>query len=77
MDPNSADELEEVTAINAKLVRRALAMDGTCTGEHGIGLGKQEWLVEELGDAVDLMRSVKRALDPQNLLNPGKVFSLT
>ena len=76
MDPNSANELEEVSAINAKLVRRALAMDGTCTGEHGIGLGKQEWLVEELGDAVDLMRSVKRALDPQNLLNPGKVFSL-
>ena len=76
IDPDSAEEMHEVEAINARLVRRALAMDGTCTGEHGIGLGKQEWLVEELGEAVDLMRSVKLALDPQNLLNPGKIFSL-
>ncbi|NUR10635.1 MAG: FAD-binding protein [Bradyrhizobium sp.] len=75
MDPNSPDDLGEVKAINAKLVRRALEMDGTCTGEHGIGLGKQDWLVEELGDAVDLMRSVKRALDPQGILNPGKIFA--
>ena len=74
VDPNSKNELEEVAEINAKLVRRALAMDGTCTGEHGIGLGKKEWLVEELGEAVDLMRSVKQALDPKNLLNPGKIF---
>ena len=63
-------------AINSRLVRRALEMDGTCTGEHGIGLGKQQWLEEELGEAVDLMRSVKRALDPTNMLNPGKVFQL-
>jgi D-lactate dehydrogenase (cytochrome) len=76
MDPDSESELEEVKAINARLVRRALDMDGTCTGEHGIGLGKQEWLEEELGEAVDLMRSIKRALDPQNILNPGKVFQL-
>ncbi|HEY1143477.1 MAG TPA: FAD-linked oxidase C-terminal domain-containing protein [Sphingomicrobium sp.] len=76
IDPNSPAELEEVSDINARLVRRALAMDGTCTGEHGIGLGKQDWLVEELGDAVDLMRSVKRALDPKDLLNPGKIFAL-
>lgn len=75
MDPNSPDDLGEVKAINAKLIRRALEMDGTCTGEHGIGLGKQDWLVEELGDAVDLMRSVKRALDPQGILNPGKIFA--
>ena len=59
-----------------QLVERALAMDGTCTGEHGIGIGKQEWLVAELGDAVDQMRMIKRALDPQNLLNPGKIFAL-
>ena len=51
-------------------------MDGTCTGEHGIGLGKQDWLVEELGEAVDLMRVIKRALDPKNLFNPGKIFQL-
>ena len=49
--------MEEAEAINARLVDRALAMDGTCTGEHGIGIGKQEWLVEELGDAVDVMRT--------------------
>jgi FAD/FMN-containing dehydrogenase len=58
------------------LVERALAMDGTCTGEHGIGIGKQEWLVAELGDAVEQMRMIKRALDPQNLFNPGKIFTL-
>jgi len=75
IDPNVPDELEEVQQINARLVRRALDMDGTCTGEHGIGLGKQEWLVEELGDAVDLMRSVKQAIDPKGILNPGKIFS--
>jgi D-lactate dehydrogenase (cytochrome) len=51
-------------------------MGGTCTGEHGIGLGKQDWLVTELGDAVDIMRTIKRAIDPKNLFNPGKIFSL-
>ncbi len=76
MDPNSPDELREVKAINDRLVARALDMDGTCTGEHGIGLGKQDWLVKELGDAVDVMRVLKRALDPKNLFNPGKIFSL-
>lgn len=76
IDPGAPSELAEVVEINRKLVRRALAMDGTCTGEHGIGLGKQEWLVEELGEAVDLMRSIKQALDPQGLLNPGKIFTL-
>ncbi|MCW3797616.1 FAD-binding protein [Sphingomonas sp. BN140010] len=75
IDPTKAAELEEVRAINNRMVRRALAMDGTCTGEHGIGLGKQEYLVEELGEAVDLMRAVKQALDPQGVLNPGKIFS--
>ncbi len=76
MDPNSQDELREVKAINDRLVARALEMDGTCTGEHGIGLGKQDWLVKELGDAVDVMRVLKRALDPKDLFNPGKIFSL-
>jgi D-lactate dehydrogenase (cytochrome) len=76
IDPNAPDELKEVEAINRKLVERALDMDGTCTGEHGIGLGKQEWLVRELGDAVDVMRKIKKALDPNDLLNPGKIFAL-
>lgn len=76
IDPEAPEELAEVEALNARIIERALAMDGTCTGEHGIGLGKQQWLVEELGDAVDIMRRVKRALDPGNLLNPGKIFAL-
>lgn len=77
IDPNSPAEQAEVEAINARIVERALAADGTCSGEHGIGLGKQEWLLAELGDgAVDVMRTIKRALDPDGLLNPGKIFSL-
>jgi D-lactate dehydrogenase (cytochrome) len=76
IDPHAPAEMEEVEAINARLVARALAMDGTCTGEHGIGLGKQDALIDELGEAVDLMRVIKRAIDPQDLFNPGKIFAL-
>ncbi len=76
MDPDSVDEMREVKALNARLVARALEMDGTCTGEHGIGIGKQDWLVQELGESVDVMRTLKRALDPLDLFNPGKIFSL-
>lgn len=76
IDPNAPEEMAEVEAINKRLVQRALDMDGTCTGEHGIGLGKQDCLIDELGDAVDIMRTIKRAIDPQNLFNPGKIFAL-
>lgn len=76
IDPGNAGEFAEVKAINGRLIERALAMDGTCTGEHGIGIGKQDWLVAELGDAVDVMRMLKRALDPRDLFNPGKIFAL-
>ena len=77
IDPHNPAELHEVEALNARLIERALAMDGTCTGEHGIGIGKQKWLTEELGEgAVEVMRMVKRALDPQDLFNPGKIFAL-
>jgi D-lactate dehydrogenase (cytochrome) len=69
-------ELEEAERLNDRLVMRALAMDGTCTGEHGIGLGKQKFLVAEHGEAVSVMRQIKRALDPQNIMNPGKIFTL-
>lgn len=76
LDPNNPEEAAEAEALNARLVRRAIDMDGTCTGEHGIGLGKQDWLVEELGEAVELMRILKRAVDPDDLFNPGKIFAL-
>jgi D-lactate dehydrogenase (cytochrome) len=76
IDPNAPEEMREVEAINDRLVARALAMDGTCTGEHGIGIGKQRHLVDELGDAIELMRAIKRALDPKDLFNPGKIFQL-
>jgi D-lactate dehydrogenase (cytochrome) len=69
-------ELEEAERLNDRLVMRALAMDGTCTGEHGIGLGKMKFLTAEHGDAVSVMRQIKKALDPQNILNPGKIFTL-
>ena len=76
IDPDKPEELAEAEALNNRLVARALAMDGTCTGEHGIGLGKQDWLVRELGEyGVDLMRTIKHAIDPQNLFNPGKIFA--
>jgi D-lactate dehydrogenase (cytochrome) len=73
-DPDSREELERVKAFNARLVRRALALGGTCTGEHGIGMGKIAYLREEHGDALDVMRAVKQALDPDNRMNPGKMF---
>jgi len=76
IDPDKPEEQAEAEALNHRLVRRALDMGGTCTGEHGIGLGKQDWLVEELGEAVETMRLIKRALDPNDLFNPGKIFSL-
>jgi D-lactate dehydrogenase (cytochrome) len=71
--PEDDAELAEAKAFNERVVNRALAMEGTCTGEHGIGFGKMQSLRKELGEAVDLMASLKRAFDPDNLMNPGKV----
>jgi D-lactate dehydrogenase (cytochrome) len=76
LDPTSASELEAARRLNDRLVDRALAMDGTCTGEHGIGSGKMASLVKEHGHGVDVMRAIKRALDPDNRMNPGKVVDL-
>jgi D-lactate dehydrogenase (cytochrome) len=77
IDPDKPEERDEAERINARVVERALAMGGTCTGEHGIGMHKKEFLRTEHGDdALDVMRAIKRALDPQNLLNPGKIFEL-
>ncbi|MEJ8568037.1 FAD-binding oxidoreductase [Elongatibacter sediminis] len=75
VDPEDPEELDQVHGLSGRMVERALAMGGTCTGEHGIGLGKQAYLQRELGpDAVDLMRTLKGALDPGNLMNPGKLL---
>ncbi|MFO1363795.1 MAG: FAD-linked oxidase C-terminal domain-containing protein [Burkholderiales bacterium] len=74
--PDSAADLAEAKAFNARLVDRALALEGTCTGEHGIGAGKIGSLRKEHGEAVDLMVAIKRTLDPENLMNPGKVVPL-
>ena len=71
--PDSKADLDEAKAFNDRLVNRALSMEGTCTGEHGIGSGKIASLQKELGEAVDLMSTLKRAFDPDNLFNPGKV----
>lgn len=77
IDPNKPEELEEAERINQRIVARAIAMDGTCTGEHGVGLHKMDFLIAEHGnDAIDLMRSIKQALDPKHVLNPGKIFHL-
>jgi len=73
LDPESSEELEEARRLNRVLVQRALDMGGTCTGEHGIGYGKGEFLEAEHGAAVEVMRSIKRALDPNSILNPGKI----
>ncbi|MBI2307176.1 MAG: FAD-binding protein [Rhodocyclales bacterium] len=75
VDPANAKDMEEAEWINERVVERALAMEGTCTGEHGIGLGKRKFMVREHGaDAVEVMRALKRALDPDDLLNPGKIL---
>jgi D-lactate dehydrogenase (cytochrome) len=71
--PDNQGDLDEARRFNERVVNRALAMEGTCTGEHGIGFGKMPSLRKELGEAVDLMASLKRAIDPENLMNPGKV----
>ena len=75
IDPNSAQERATAEDLNNKLVARALSLEGTCTGEHGIGLHKMDFLVTEAGaGAVNMMRTIKHALDPKNIMNPGKVF---
>ena len=74
LEPGNKNELAEVQHISEQIVDIALEMDGTCTGEHGIGIGKRAALEKEHGAAVDLMRAIKHALDPLNIMNPGKVF---
>ena len=73
LDPDNAAELEHARVLNDRMVVRALSMGGTCTGEHGVGLGKMKYLEAEHGAALETMRTLKRALDPDNRMNPGKM----
>ena len=73
IDPQRPDEIAEAGRLNERMVARALAMEGTSTGEHGVGYGKMDFLVSEHGEALSVMRSIKKALDPDNILNPGKI----
>jgi D-lactate dehydrogenase (cytochrome) len=68
--------MEEAERLNERVVRRALSLDGTCTGEHGIGCGKIDFLVAEHGEAVSVMRAIKTAIDPDNIMNPGKILRI-
>ena len=75
IDVTDPEEIKRAEAFSSRLAKRAIAMEGTCTGEHGVGQKKIPYVEIEHGeDTLDLMRHVKRALDPQNLFNPGKIF---
>ncbi|MBT3909315.1 MAG: FAD-binding protein, partial [Rhodospirillaceae bacterium] len=76
MDPDDTDEIARIKALNERMIMRAIAMDGTCTGEHGVGSGKIDFLVAEHGEAVSVMRAMKMALDPDNIMNPGKIVRI-
>lgn len=76
VDEDNAEEVERAEQFVSRLNMRAISMDGTCTGEHGIGQRKQKYLTHELGDSVDFMRTIKQALDPKNIMNPGKILAV-
>ena len=78
VDPEDHPMVERMEQFHSRLVERALAMEGTCTGEHGIGMGKIDYLVDELGnEAVGVMATIKKALDPNGIMNPGKIIAGT
>ena len=74
IDKNSKTELDKLDSFLIRISERAIRMDGTCTGEHGIGQGKRKYMLKELGNAVDVMKKVKNAFDPKKIMNPGKIF---
>jgi D-lactate dehydrogenase (cytochrome) len=76
LDPDNPSELDAAVEINGRLVERAQAMGGTCTGEHGVGIGKMDYLPNEHGAALEVMKTIKRALDPDNIMNPGKMLRI-
>jgi D-lactate dehydrogenase (cytochrome) len=76
VDPDSPEEMAEATRLNERLVKRAQDMGGTCSGEHGVGIGKMRYLPREHGaDAIAVMRAIKHALDPKGIMNPGKILA--
>jgi len=75
-DRHDGQEYAKVEAFYERLIHRAIAMDGTCTGEHGVGSGKMKFLEAEHGTALAVMRTIKKALDPENILNPGKIVAV-
>ena len=74
LNPDDKAEFDTITGISERLVKRALKFGGTCSGEHGVGIGKLKYLYAEHGAALDVMQSIKRAIDPHNLMNPGKLI---
>ncbi len=76
VDPDSKEEIARAKTIGERLVEKALAVGGTCTGEHGVGYGKIPYLEAEHGEGMTVMRAIKRALDPADIMNPGKIVAL-
>ena len=74
IDKNSEEELKKLSDFLTRISERAIRMDGTCTGEHGVGQGKRKYMLKELGSAVDVMKQIKNAFDPKKIMNPGKLF---
>tara|TARA_B110000495_G_C22764706_1_gene447665 strand:- start:440 stop:754 length:315 start_codon:yes stop_codon:yes gene_type:complete len=74
IDPKIKKEVEVANGFLERLAHRAIKMDGTCTGEHGVGQGKKQYLIDELGATVDFMRRIKNELDPKGIMNPGKIL---
>jgi D-lactate dehydrogenase (cytochrome) len=74
VDRSNALEMEALDTFLDRLAKRAIALEGTCTGEHGVGQGKVKYLKAELGEGVAVMRAIKAALDPLDILNPGKIL---
>jgi D-lactate dehydrogenase (cytochrome) len=74
VNPDDPEDLREAERLTERLVERALSMGGTCSGEHGVGVGKKAFLAREHGEALDVMRAIKGALDPRGIMNPGKLL---
>ena len=75
-DPKEKEAYKKIKKFNDILIKKSLDSEGTITGEHGVGLHKKSYLVQQHGDSLPLMKSIKRSIDPNNIMNPGKIFDL-